>query len=167
MEYLLFRNWTNHQYQIHNGCGRHHWRIVQCDWCRISQWERRIFLVLYCRGWNIYCTLIQRPLHFGCDNRITKRWSHLLSDFLQVLIFLLAFLNYILFTFVKTYILFLNYRSVWHYPLRLENPLYIEVVFNQIAPGLCLKIVLFKFSCLFNFLVYIFLKNSKLFLQIT
>merc|ERR1712218_333605 len=25
-------------------------------------------------------------------------------------------------------------RSVWHYPLRLENPLYIEVVFNQIAP---------------------------------
>ncbi len=25
-------------------------------------------------------------------------------------------------------------RSVWHYPLRLDNPLYIEVVFNQIAP---------------------------------
>lgn len=25
-------------------------------------------------------------------------------------------------------------RSVWHYGLRLENPLYIEVVFNQIAP---------------------------------
>ncbi|QQP53116.1 Myosin 15, partial [Caligus rogercresseyi] len=25
-------------------------------------------------------------------------------------------------------------RSVWHYPLRKENPLYIEVVFNQIAP---------------------------------
>jgi len=25
-------------------------------------------------------------------------------------------------------------RSVWHYALRLENPLYIEVVFNQIAP---------------------------------
>ena len=54
-------------------------------------------------------------------------------------LFLLAFLNYILFTFVKTYILFSNYRSVWHYPLRLENPLYIEVVFNQIAPGLCLN----------------------------
>ena len=28
----------------------------------------------------------------------------------------------------------LFYRSVWHYPLRLDNPLYIEVVFNQIAP---------------------------------
>jgi myosin-15 len=25
-------------------------------------------------------------------------------------------------------------RSVWHYPLRLDNKLYIEVVFNQIAP---------------------------------
>merc|ERR1719367_2028435 len=25
-------------------------------------------------------------------------------------------------------------RSVWHYPLRLDNTLYIEVVFNQIAP---------------------------------
>ncbi|CAB4070030.1 unnamed protein product [Lepeophtheirus salmonis] len=25
-------------------------------------------------------------------------------------------------------------RSVWHYPLRMDNPLYIEVVFNQIAP---------------------------------
>jgi len=25
-------------------------------------------------------------------------------------------------------------RSVWHYPMRLENPLYIEIVFNQIAP---------------------------------
>lgn len=25
-------------------------------------------------------------------------------------------------------------RSVWHYPLRLDNALYIEVVFNQIAP---------------------------------
>merc|ERR1719429_997938 len=25
-------------------------------------------------------------------------------------------------------------RSVWHYPLRLDNQLYIEVVFNQIAP---------------------------------
>ncbi|CAL4069630.1 unnamed protein product [Meganyctiphanes norvegica] len=25
-------------------------------------------------------------------------------------------------------------RSVWYYPLRLDNPLYIEVVFNQIAP---------------------------------
>ena len=25
-------------------------------------------------------------------------------------------------------------RSVWYYPLRLENTLYIEVVFNQIAP---------------------------------
>ncbi|XP_040563865.1 unconventional myosin-XV [Lepeophtheirus salmonis] len=25
-------------------------------------------------------------------------------------------------------------RSVWHYPLRIENQLYIEVVFNQIAP---------------------------------
>ena len=25
-------------------------------------------------------------------------------------------------------------RSVWYYPLRLENQLYIEVVFNQIAP---------------------------------
>jgi len=25
-------------------------------------------------------------------------------------------------------------RSVWHYGLRLDNPLYIEVVFNQIAP---------------------------------
>merc|ERR1712018_20679 len=25
-------------------------------------------------------------------------------------------------------------RSIWHYPLRLDNPLYIEVVFNQIAP---------------------------------
>ena len=25
-------------------------------------------------------------------------------------------------------------RSVWHYPLRLDNRLYIEVVFNQIAP---------------------------------
>ena len=23
---------------------------------------------------------------------------------------------------------------MWHYPLRLDNPLYIEVVFNQIAP---------------------------------
>ena len=26
------------------------------------------------------------------------------------------------------------FRSVWHYPLRLDNKLYIEVVFNQIAP---------------------------------
>ena len=26
------------------------------------------------------------------------------------------------------------FRSVWHYGLRLDNPLYIEVVFNQIAP---------------------------------
>ena len=25
-------------------------------------------------------------------------------------------------------------RSVWHHPLRLDNKLYIEVVFNQIAP---------------------------------
>lgn len=25
-------------------------------------------------------------------------------------------------------------RSVWYYPLRLDAPLYIEVVFNQIAP---------------------------------
>ena len=25
-------------------------------------------------------------------------------------------------------------RSVWDYPLRLDNPLYTEVVFNQIAP---------------------------------
>jgi len=25
-------------------------------------------------------------------------------------------------------------RSVWHYPMRLDNPLYIEIVFNQIAP---------------------------------
>ena len=25
-------------------------------------------------------------------------------------------------------------RSVWYYPLGLENQLYIEVVFNQIAP---------------------------------
>ena len=25
-------------------------------------------------------------------------------------------------------------RSVWHFPLRLDNKLYIEVVFNQIAP---------------------------------
>lgn len=25
-------------------------------------------------------------------------------------------------------------RSVWYYPLRLDNPLYYEVVFNQIAP---------------------------------
>ena len=25
-------------------------------------------------------------------------------------------------------------RSVWHYPMRLDNPFYIEVVFNQIAP---------------------------------
>ena len=25
-------------------------------------------------------------------------------------------------------------RSVWYYPLRLDNQLYIEVVFNQIAP---------------------------------
>ena len=27
-----------------------------------------------------------------------------------------------------------NSRSVWHHPLRLDNKLYIEVVFNQIAP---------------------------------
>ena len=26
------------------------------------------------------------------------------------------------------------FRSVWHHPLRLDNKLYIEVVFNQIAP---------------------------------
>ena len=25
-------------------------------------------------------------------------------------------------------------RSVWYFPLRLESPLYVEVVFNQIAP---------------------------------
>jgi len=25
-------------------------------------------------------------------------------------------------------------RSVWHFPLRLDSQLYIEVVFNQIAP---------------------------------
>jgi myosin-15 len=25
-------------------------------------------------------------------------------------------------------------RSVWHYPMRLDNALYIEIVFNQIAP---------------------------------
>ena len=25
-------------------------------------------------------------------------------------------------------------RSVWHYPMRLDNSLYIEIVFNQIAP---------------------------------
>lgn len=25
-------------------------------------------------------------------------------------------------------------RSVWYYPLRLDAPLYIEVVFNQITP---------------------------------
>ena len=31
-------------------------------------------------------------------------------------------------------LLTLCYRSVWHYPLRLDNKLYIEVVFNQIAP---------------------------------
>lgn len=29
---------------------------------------------------------------------------------------------------------FLFSRSVWYYPLRLDAPLYIEVVFNQIAP---------------------------------
>ena len=25
-------------------------------------------------------------------------------------------------------------RSIWHYPLRMDNTLYTEVVFNQIAP---------------------------------
>lgn len=30
--------------------------------------------------------------------------------------------------------IFFVFRSVWYYPLRLDAPLYIEVVFNQIAP---------------------------------
>ena len=30
--------------------------------------------------------------------------------------------------------LFINSRSVWYYPLRLDAPLYVEVVFNQIVP---------------------------------
>lgn len=30
--------------------------------------------------------------------------------------------------------LFIFSRSVWYYPLRLDAALYIEVVFNQIAP---------------------------------
>lgn len=30
--------------------------------------------------------------------------------------------------------IYLQHRSVWYYPLRLDAPLYIEVVFNQIAP---------------------------------
>lgn len=35
--------------------------------------------------------------------------------------------------FAKTFLKNLS-RSVWYYPLRLDAPLYIEVVFNQIAP---------------------------------
>lgn len=100
----------------------------------------RVFTLLYCSG-RRYDSAIPKSLSFNCFLLVIVAFTMPLSSDEYILDVTTELLK----TNQPFYLIFC--RSVWHFPLKKDpapTPLYIEVLFNQVAPdyleGLLLEI---------------------------